>query len=41
MEGREDEEQELTVCGEATLQKKADSLWGWHEDFAVEWSETF
>jgi len=34
-------EQEVTVPPETALQKKAGSVWSWHEEFAVEWSETF
>jgi hypothetical protein len=41
IEGKEDKEQELTVRPETALQKKAGSVWRWHEEFAVEWSETF
>jgi hypothetical protein len=41
IEGKEDEEQEVTVHPETVLQKKAGSVWTWHEEFAVEWSETF
>jgi hypothetical protein len=41
IEGREDIEQEVTVRRETALQKKTGSVWSWHEDFAVEWSETF
>jgi hypothetical protein len=39
--GKEGKEQELTVRPETVLQKKAGSVWRWHEEFAVEWSETF
>ena len=41
IEGKEDKEQELTVRPETVLQKKAGSVWRWHEEFAIEWSETF
>jgi hypothetical protein len=41
LEGKEDKEQEVTVRPEAALRKKAGSVWTWHEEFAVEWSETF
>ncbi len=41
IEEREDKEQEVTVRRGTALQKRADSVWSWHEDFAVEWSETF
>jgi hypothetical protein len=39
--GEKDTEQEVTVCYEALPQKKASSVWRWHEEFAAEWSETF
>ncbi len=41
IEGKEDKEQEVSVHPETALQKKAASVWSWHEEFAVEWSETF
>jgi hypothetical protein len=41
IEGKEDEEQEVTVRPETALGKKAGLVWAWHEEFAVEWSETF
>ena len=41
IEGKEDKEQEGTVRPETALQKKAGSVWSWHKEFAVEWSETF
>ena len=41
IEGKEDKEQEVIVRPETVLQKKAGSVWRWHEEFAVEWSETF
>jgi len=41
IEETEDKEQELSVRPETALQKKAGSVWSWHEEFAVEWSETF
>ncbi len=41
IDGKEDKEQEVTVRPETALQKKAGSVWTWHEEFAVEWSETF
>ena len=41
IEGKEDKEQELTVRPETALQKKAGSVWNWHEEFLVEWSESF
>jgi len=39
--GERDKEQEVTVRHEAVAQKKASSVWSWHEEFTVEWSETF
>ena len=39
--GERDKEQEVTVRYEAVPQKKASSVWSWHEEFATEWSETF
>ena len=41
IEGKEDKEQEVTIRPETAIQKKAGSVWTWHEEFAVEWSETF
>ena len=41
IEGKEDKEQEVSVHPETAPQKKAGSVWSWHEEFAVEWSETF
>jgi hypothetical protein len=41
IEENEDKEQEVTVRPETALQKKAGSVWSWHDEFAVEWSETF
>ncbi len=41
IEGKEDKEQEVTVCPETAPRKKAGSVLAWHEEFAVEWSETF
>ena len=41
IEGKEDEEDEVTVRPETALQKKVGSVWSWHQEFAVEWSETF
>jgi hypothetical protein len=40
-ERKEDKEQEVTVRRESTPQTKEKSTWSWHEEFAVEWSETF
>ena len=36
-----DREQEVIVHHEAVPEKKASSVWSWHEEFAAEWSETF
>ena len=36
-----DKEQEVTVRHEAVPQKKASSVGSWHEEVAIEWSETF
>jgi len=33
-------EQEVTVRHEAVPQKKASSVWSWHEEFIAEWSES-
>jgi hypothetical protein len=41
IEGKAEKEQEVTVRTETALQKKAGSVWGWHEEFAAEWSGTF
>ena len=41
IERKEDKEQEVSVRPETALQKKAGSVWSWHEEFAVEWSEAF
>jgi hypothetical protein len=41
IEGKKDKEKEVTVRPEIALQKKAGSVWRWHEEFAIEWSETF
>jgi len=39
--GERDKEQEVTIRHEAVPQKKASSVWIWHEEFAAEWSGTF
>ncbi len=39
IEGKEDKEQEVTVV--TGDEKKAASVWSWHEEFRVAWSETF
>jgi hypothetical protein len=36
-----DKEQEVIVHHEAVPEKKASSVWSWHEEFTAEWSETF
>ena len=36
-----DREQEVIVHHEGVPEKKASSVWSWHEEFTVEWSETF
>ena len=40
VEGKEDKEHEVTVRHEIAPQTKEKSTWSWHEEFAVEWSET-
>ncbi len=39
--GERDKQQEVTVRHEAVPLKKASSVWGWHEEFETEWSESF
>jgi len=39
--GEGDKEQEVTVRHEAVPKKKGSSLWGGHEEFTREWSESF
>jgi hypothetical protein len=41
IEGERGKEQEVTVRNEAVPQKKASSVWSWHEELTAEWSETF
>ena len=41
IEGKEDKGQEVTIRPETALRKKAGSVWTWHDEFAVEWSQTF
>jgi hypothetical protein len=41
IERKRDKEQEVTVRHEAVPEKKASSVWSWHEEFAAEWSESF
>ena len=40
IEKKGDEEQELAIWHETAPKKKAGSVWGWYEEFAIEWSET-
>ena len=35
-----DKEQEVVVRHEAVSEKKASSVWSWHEEFTAEWSES-
>ncbi len=35
-----DKEQEVIVRHEAVPQKKANSVWSWHEEFEIAWCET-
>ncbi len=39
--GERGKEQEVTIRHEAVPQKKASSVWSWHEEFVTEWSKTF
>jgi hypothetical protein len=39
--GEMDKEQEVVVRHEAVFEKKASSVWSWHEEFAAELYETF
>ncbi len=42
--GERDKEEEVTVRHEAVFEKKADSVWSWHEEFeefVAEWCESF
>ena len=41
IEEKEDKEQEVTVRRETAAPKKGGSVWSWHEEFLVAWSETF
>ncbi|OGP73144.1 MAG: hypothetical protein A2V86_14665 [Deltaproteobacteria bacterium RBG_16_49_23] len=34
-------QREVPIRHEAVSQGKERSIWGWHEDFAIAWSETF
>ena len=40
VEEKEDKEREVNVRHETSPQTKEKSTWSWHEEFAVEWSET-
>jgi hypothetical protein len=37
----EGKKQQVTVRQETVPQRKEISIWGWHEEFAIQWSETF
>ncbi len=39
--GERDKDQEVIVRHEAVPEKKAGSVWNWHEEFVAEWSESF
>jgi len=39
--GEREKEQEVVVRHEAVPEKKAGSVWSWHEEFAAELSETY
>jgi hypothetical protein len=40
--GEKDTKQEVTVRHEGVVpQQKPSSVWSWHEEFSIEWSETF
>jgi len=41
IEDRRDKEQEMTVRREHAFRKKEFSIWSWHEEFAIAWSESF
>jgi len=41
IEGKGDKEQEVTIRRLTSAQKKTGSVWSWHEEFLVAWSETF
>ena len=41
IEGDRDKDQEVTVRHGTVPQRKEISTWSWHEEFAIEWSETF
>ena len=40
IEGEGKKEQQVTVRQEAVPPRKEMSIWGWHEEFAIQWSET-
>jgi hypothetical protein len=40
VEGEEDKEREVIVRHETVPRKKERSMWSWHEEFAVGWSES-
>ena len=41
IEGERNNGQEVRVRHETLSQKRELSTWSWHEEFTVEWSETF
>ncbi len=41
VEEEESKDQQITIRQQSSTQKKAGSIWSWHEEFAVQWSETF
>ncbi len=38
---KEKKEQTILILHGPAPEKKASSVWSWHEEFLVEWSETF
>jgi len=41
VEGAKEKEKEVIVRHATALLKKGRSPWSWHEEFVLEWSETF
>ena len=41
IQGEMDKEQEVVVRHEAVTEKKASSVWSWHEEFAAELYESY
>ena len=41
IEGQEEKEREVTVRREVVRQAEEKSTWSWHEEFVVDWSESF